>query len=46
MDRATKYQLETKLGLAEFSLSNTRDPLQRIKLTNLINELKIALGHY
>ncbi|AKE44677.1 hypothetical protein AU106_gp046 [Sinorhizobium phage phiM9] len=41
-----RIQLETKLGLAEFSLSNTRDPIHRIRLINYINELKIALEHY
>lgn len=46
MERAERYQLEAKLGLAEFSLSNTKNPEHRIILTNLINQLKIALGHY
>lgn len=46
MDRAERIQLETKLGLAEFSLSNTKNPEHRIILINTINKIKIALGHY
>jgi len=46
MDQATRYQLETKLGLAEFSLSNSKDPVLTQKLIHIINNLKIALGYY
>lgn len=42
--QAAIVKLETQIGLYEFSLSNTRDPIMEIKLRNAIAKLNTRLS--